>query len=166
MQLSFTLHLPSVTTLRRGFVCCVAGANGRRADPLIFKKVDFFQQRGEGEEKRDARLELDPDTRMLSITDEKNGAEKATYLAVPYDVITKIVYERSAHRRYGAGVLVSPFLLLTKGKKHWLTIEFSGVAAYPEGYAYLRLEKDNYRRILSAIEAATGLEKEEILDKS
>jgi hypothetical protein len=40
------------------------------AEPLIFKKVDFFEQQGEDEEKRDARLELDPETRMLSITDE------------------------------------------------------------------------------------------------
>jgi hypothetical protein len=62
--------------------------------------------------------------------------------------------------------LVSPWLLFSKGKKHWLTIEFSDVASHPEGYAYLRLEKDNFRRILSAIEAATGLEIEEIIEDS
>ena len=126
----------------------------------MFKKVDFFDQQGEDEKKRDARLEFDPETRMLLITDEKKGAEKATYLAVPYDAVTKVIYERSAHRRYVAGIL----LLLSKAKKHWLTIEFSGVAAHPEGYAYVRLDKSNQRRILSAIKAATELEIEEFIE--
>ena len=134
------------------------------ADPLMFKKVDFFDQQGEDEKKRDARLEFDPETRMLLITDEKKGAEKATYLAVPYDAATKVIYERSAHRRYVAGILLTPWLLLSKAKKHWLTIEFSGVAAHPEGYAYVRLDKSNQRRVLSAIKAATELEIEELIE--
>ena len=55
----------------------------------------------------------------------------------------------------GIGLLVG---FLAKGKKHWFTIEFEGVADHPENYHYLRLDKGNYRRILQAVEAATGLE--------
>lgn len=131
---------------------------------VAFTKVDFFEAQGEGEKKRDARLELDPANKILRVVDEKNGAQKAMYLEVPYGSITKIVYERSAHRRYKAGVLLSPWLLLTKGKKHWLTIEFKDVPKYPAGYASAQLDKDNYRRILTALSAATGLEVEEMIE--
>ena len=34
------------------------------------------------------------------------------------------------------------------------------VADHPENYHYLRLDKGNYRRILQAVEAATGLDVE------
>ena len=93
------------------------------ADAIIFKKVDVFEMEGEDEKKRDARMELDAEARVLFLVDEKKGAEKATYAVIPYDAITTIVYEKSAHRRYGAGLLINPFLLFSKGKKHWLTIE-------------------------------------------
>ena len=131
---------------------------------LAFQKVDFFQAKGDGEEKRDARLELDPTNKILRVVDENNGASKAVYLEVPYSSITKVVYERSAHRRYKAGLLVSPWLLLTKGKKHWLTIEFKDVPKYPAGFASAQLDKDNYRRILTALSAATGLTVEEMIE--
>lgn len=134
------------------------------ADPIIFKKVDVFEMQGDSEKKRDARLELDPEARVLTLADEKWGVAKATYAIIPYSQITKIVYERSAHRRYATGLLVSPFLWFSKGKKHWLTIEFTDVANLPEGYVYVRLDKKNYRRILSALGAATGLEVEQIIE--
>ena len=51
------------------------------------------------------------------------------------------------------------------GKKHWLTIEFDDVADQPQGYAYARLDKKNYRRIMAALEAATGLEIEESIEE-
>ena len=82
----------------------------------------------------------------------------------PYSQINKIVYERSAHRRYKSGLLVTPWLLFSKGKKHWLTIEFHDVADQPQGFVYTRLDKNNYRRIIAALEAGTGLEVEEIIE--
>ena len=80
-----------------------AGSMIVAADAIIFKKVDVFEMEGEKEKKRDARMELDPDARILSLVDEKKGAEKATYAVIPYDAITTIVYENSAHRRDGQG---------------------------------------------------------------
>ena len=131
---------------------------------VVFSKVDFFETQGKDEKKRDARFELDPTNKILRVVDEKNGANKAVYLEVPYGSITKIVYERSAHRRYKAGLLISPWLLLTKGKKHWLTVEFKDVPKYPAGYGSAQLDKDNYRRILTALSAATGLKIEEMIE--
>ena len=70
------------------------------ADSIIFKKVDVFEMAGDKEKKRDARMELDPEAKILTLVDEKEGVEKATYAVIPYDQITKIVYERSNQRRY------------------------------------------------------------------
>ena len=134
------------------------------ADAIVFKKVDVFEMEGDKEKKRDARMELDVDARILSLVDEKKGAEKATYAVIPYDAITSIVYERSKHRRYGAGVLINPLLMFTRGKKHWLTIEFTGVPDLPQGYIYMRLDKKNQRQILSALGAGTGIEIEQIIE--
>ena len=75
------------------------------------------------------------------------------------------MYERSKHRRYGAGALANPLLFFTsRGKKHWLTIEFADVADLPQGYVYLRLDKKNQRQILSALGAGTGIEIEQIIE--
>ena len=77
--------------------------------------------------------------------------------------MTKVIYELSQHRRYGAGLLVNPFLLFSRGKKHWLTVEFQGVESMPQGYIYTRLDKNNYRQILSAFRAGLEVEVEEII---
>ena len=140
------------------------GAAARRGismQTMTFRKVDYSEMVGEDERRRSARLVLDPVARTLTFADEDGGEAKAVYASVPYDVITKIVYERAAHRRYTAGVLVNPLLFLTKAKKHWLTLEVKGVPTLPQGFLYARLDKDNYRQVLSALRAGTGLTIEE-----
>ena len=92
-------------------------------------------------------------------------AAKLTYAVVPYNKITKIVYERASHRRYKSAIFGSPWLLFTKGKKHWMTIEFQDVPEYPQGFVYARLDKDNYRRILRALSAGTGIEIETLVEE-
>ena len=138
------------------------------AASIIFKKVNTFTIEGTEEKKHDARLELDTEKRLLLVVDEKRGAEKMTYAAIPYDAVTGLSYSRSAHPRAKSGIALGVVSLgigllvgfLAKGKKHWFTIEFEGVADHPENYHYLRLDKGNYRRILQAVEAATGLDVE------
>ena len=138
------------------------------AAAIIFKKVDAFTIEGTKEKKHDARLELDTEKRLLLVVDEKHGAEKMTYASIPYDAVTGLSYSRSAHPRAKSGIALGVVSLgigllvgfLAKGKKHWFTIEFEGVADHPENYHYLRLDKGNYRRILQAVEAATGLDVE------
>ena len=107
------------------------------AQSVVFRKVDFYEDEGDKEKKYDARLALDPKARTILIADEKHGADKKVYALIPYDKVKKIVYERSSHRRYKAGLLVSPWLLFSKG---------------------------NYRRVLSALSSGVGLEIEEIIE--
>jgi hypothetical protein len=131
---------------------------------LTFRKVDYAEMQGDKERSRAARLVLDPVTQTVTFADEGDGEAKTVYARVPYGSITKIVYEQSSHRRYGAGVMVSPLLFFTKGKKHWLTLEFQNVSALPQGFVYARLDKDNYRQVLSALRAGTGLTVEEHIE--
>ena len=144
------------------FLCLVSGTLSEGGQ-VAFNKLDYFESVEGKEKKRDARLILDSNERAAIIAEEKKG--NPVYVTVPYEKITKIVYERSAHRRYKSGVLLTPWLLLTKGKKHWLTIEFENIEEYPLGYVYARMDKKNYRRILAALEAVVGIEIEEVIEK-
>jgi hypothetical protein len=125
---------------------------------MTFKKVDFFQSEGEKEESFDARMAFHPGRREIVISDEDEGEQKHVYARIPYDKVTELAYEKSKHRRWTTGILLSPLALFTKGKKHWLTIAFEGVEELPQNFVYLRLDKKNFRQILSALEAQTGLE--------
>ena len=145
-------------------------------ESVIFKKVDYFEVSGEDEKKRDARLELRPETKMLVVSDEKKGPKKRTYASIPYGQISKIVYERSAHTRYkSSALLLGPMGLpehplhrrdVTRQgvEKHWLTIEFKDVPEHPLGYIYMRLDKGNYQRVLAALSAGTDIEIEKIVE--
>lgn len=133
--------------------------------PVIFKKVDYFIQEGEDELDFDARMTLDPNTKMLMLADEDKGQAEATFAIIPYGQIKNVVYEYSKHRRWGAGLLLTPWALLTKGKKHWMTIEFEGVAELPQNFIYMRLDKNNFRQIIAAIEGGVGLEVERLADE-
>ncbi len=132
-------------------------------DALYWEKVDFyFNENGEGK-KIDARLILDPETRELTVADEKRP-QLATYATIPYDALTSATYSYSKHARWKTGtallipfgVFAVPFFFM-KGKKHWLSMTFEGVADNPEGFLYLRLDKNNYLQIIAAIEGQTGI---------
>jgi hypothetical protein len=51
--------------------------------------------------------------------------------------------------------LISPLLLLTRGKEHFLTIQYKDEKGQGQ-FAIVRLDKRNYRDCLAAIEAQTG----------
>lgn len=143
----------------------IAGGSSSAADEsssaIVFKSLDYFENVGEDAKEYDARLILDPANRILIIADE-NHPEDRTFVTVPYDNIRSLTYERSAHPRIKAGLLIAWPMLFLKGKKHWLTVDFKDVPAYPAGYAYARMDKSNYRQIISALEGQTDLEVEMI----
>jgi hypothetical protein len=68
-----------------------------------------------------------------------------------------MVYAQSKHPRWKAGagaavavgVLAAPVFFM-KNTKHWLTLRGAGEAIVP------RLDKNNYRLVLPALEARTG----------
>ncbi len=119
-----------------------------------FKKVDTYIIEDDGDEKKkDARLEIDSDARIIRIVDEKNGAEKALYAEVSFDDITGITYERSANISKTRVIAFGFFG--GKAKQHWLTIEAPTLEG---GFTYMKLDKNNYLGIRRSVQAATGIQ--------
>ena len=69
---------------------------------------------------------------------------------IPYSEISELEYERSAHRRWKTGVMLSPLFLLSKGKKHWFAV------IQGENETVFQLSKSNYAKILGAVESKSG----------
>ncbi len=77
-------------------------------------------------------------------------------LEVAYSSIRGIEYGQNAGRRLGLAIAVSPLFLLSKKRKHFLTIHF--VDSHGDSQAAVfELGKKIVRTTLAALEARTGL---------
>jgi hypothetical protein len=79
--------------------------------------------------------------------------------------VTHLVYERFTKQRVASGVLIAWPLLFTKGRKHFLTIQFKT----PEGkrdFLSLSLDASNHQKILDSLERATGVKVRKHLDET
>jgi len=92
-----------------------------------------------------------------SATDEKvfvftypNGK-----LTVPYERINDLEYGQKAGRRIGLAIAVSPWLLFSKKRKHFLTLGFLDENDKQQA-AVLELGKSVVRVTLASLEARTG----------
>lgn len=91
----------------------------------------------------------------------KGKKENGITVEIPYSSIDSVSYEVAARHRVqeGAGVmLLSPatgaVIMLTKTKSHWLDIEYHDGEAKQE--MILRLDKSEYKKVLSTLEARMG----------
>ncbi|MGE0885941.1 MAG: hypothetical protein AB7P14_20580 [Blastocatellales bacterium] len=91
---------------------------------------------------------------------QHKGAE---LLKIEKKQISRAIYERDSKPRYAAGLLIAWPLLFTKSKKHFLTIQFQSGSGQGE-FAVFQLDKSNYKEILAAVEAATGVKVERSID--
>jgi hypothetical protein len=113
-----------------------------------FKDVRFLHK-AEGKEKADlVEGLLDVGAKELQFR------SAATSVNIAYDNVTKMVYEKAAKPRYAAGLLLAWPLLFTKSKQHYLTVQYKDAAGGK--YGVFRLDKDNFREILAAVESASG----------
>ncbi len=70
--------------------------------------------------------------------------------------LTEIFYSRVSGRRIKSALVLSPVLLLTKGRKHYLTMSFND-AQEVVGAVEFQLHKSNYRGVLQALVEVSGL---------
>jgi hypothetical protein len=94
-------------------------------------------------------LSLAAPDRLIFVTDQ-------TQVEVSYRAIRSLEYGQHAGRRLGLAIAVSPLFLLSKKRKHYLTIHFvdeSGIAQA----AVFELGKKIVRTTLAALSARTGL---------
>jgi len=76
-------------------------------------------------------------------------------LAIPYQKIESLEYGQNVSRRYAAAVLISPILLLSKSRKHYVTVGYVDSQENQQALV-LRVDKGDIRSLLAALEARTG----------
>jgi hypothetical protein len=76
-------------------------------------------------------------------------------LKIPYDRVDSLEYGQKAGRRVGLALTISPWMLLSKKRKHFLTISWKDESDKQQA-AVLELGKDIIRTELATLEARTG----------
>lgn len=87
---------------------------------------------------------------------------KETRLEIPYENVNLLEYGQRAGRRYILALTISPLLLASKSRRHFLTIGFKDAEGRQQAVVF-QVHKDDLRALLAGLEARTGL-KVEYLD--
>ena len=94
---------------------------------------------------------------ILQLTGEDSllfRTRKAT-LEIPYEKVNLLEYGQKASRRFAAAILVSPMLLLSKSRKHYLTVGYTDADGQQQAVVF-RIDKNHVRPVLAGLEAKTG----------
>jgi hypothetical protein len=93
----------------------------------------------------------------VSTKDEKNFTfdYKGGQLGIPYDKVNSLEYGQKAGRRVGLAIVISPIALLSKKRKHFLTLNYIDQSDKEQAVVF-ELGKDVVRVTLSSLEARTG----------
>jgi hypothetical protein len=78
-----------------------------------------------------------------------------TEIRIPYRRINQIEYGQTVGRRYAAAILISPMLLLSKTRKHFVTLGYGDEEGRQQALV-LRVGKGDIRQLLANLEARTG----------
>jgi hypothetical protein len=92
-----------------------------------------------------------------STTDEKvfTFEYKGGKLVMPYDRMNELEYGQKAGRRLGLAIVVSPIALLSKKRKHFLTVNYLDENDKQQAVV-LELGKDIVRTTLATVQARSG----------
>jgi hypothetical protein len=74
---------------------------------------------------------------------------------VSYRKVNTLEYGQTVSRRYAAAVLISPLLLLSKARKHFVTLGYVDAEGQQQVVVF-RVEKGDIRSVLVGLEARTG----------
>jgi hypothetical protein len=122
--------------------------------PEAFQKAKLSQMQGEKTKQIDVTITYGSTT--LEVLDKKTQAPLKSF---DYDTIKGAEYSYAKSPRGKAGIFAAPLLLFTSGRKHWMIVQGAN------DYALLQLDKTNYRMVLAAFEARTGIEVETVEDR-
>jgi hypothetical protein len=78
-----------------------------------------------------------------------------TDLRIEYRKINTIEYGQNVSRRYAAAILISPLLLLSKSRKHFVTLGYMDQDGKQQAIVF-RFDKGDIRSVLAGLEARTG----------
>jgi hypothetical protein len=74
---------------------------------------------------------------------------------VPYESVNLLEYGQNVSRRYVMAVVISPLLLLSKKRAHFLTVGYSDDLGRQQALVF-RVGKRHIRAVLASLEARTG----------
>ncbi len=80
---------------------------------------------------------------------------KDVTVQIPYEKINVLEYGQRVSRRYAEAVLLSPVFLLSKTRKHYLTVEFTDDRGKQQAMVFL-VSKNDVRALLVILEAKSG----------
>jgi len=103
-----------------------------------------------------AELARDTECR-LDLTGEEGLTfySRAADVRVPYDRIHTLEYGQRVSRRYAEAVLLSPVLVLSKSRKHYVSVGYTDARGFRQ-VLVLRIGKNDIRAVLAGLEAKTG----------
>src|SRR5215471_3703234 len=125
------------------------------AAEVKFDKVEYFPPKAEGQKKGAASVKghviFEKEKKVIEFQDSKNQM----IVSIPYNKIKSLLYEKSSRPRYTETILVSPFFLFSKTKKHFLTIQYTD----PNGagaFCMIHMDKSNASDIANTAQAEIG----------
>lgn len=80
---------------------------------------------------------------------------RAALIRVPYERINLLEYGQTVNRRLALAILISPMLLLSKKRDHFLTVGYSDDDGRQQALVF-RVDKRRVRALLASLEARTG----------
>jgi hypothetical protein len=94
----------------------------------------------------------------ITLTDDRYLAFYAgkIQIRVAYDRVDLVEYGQQVGRRLALALVISPVFLLSKSRKHFLTIGYSGEDGRQQAMVF-RVDKNSIRPTLASLEARTGL---------
>lgn len=75
---------------------------------------------------------------------------------VPYERINLLEYGQNVSRRLAEAIIISPLFLLSKSRKHFLTVGFRDSNDQQQAMVF-KVSKKDVRALLVSLEARTGL---------
>ena len=94
----------------------------------------------------------------IQLDDERYFAfySSKTHVRVAYDRINLVEYGQQVDRRLAMAVVISPMFLLSKKRKHFLTVGYTSEDGKQQALVF-RIDKADIRATLVSLEARTGL---------
>ena len=81
---------------------------------------------------------------------------KGSQVRVPYQRINLLEYGQKVDRRLLMAVVISPVFVLSKSRKHFLTVGYADEDGKQQAVVF-RVDKSGIRPVLAGLEARTGL---------
>ncbi len=124
---------------------------------ISMSAASLVAESGAGAEYVGGTVALSSGSGVIDLTHEEFFVfrTKKAGVRIPYDKVNLLEYGQQVNRRYAMAVVISPLLLLSKSRKHFLTVGYTDEEGRQQAIV-LRVQKSHIRSVLVGLEARTG----------